>query len=132
VLLELEVEAVLAEDLAVLTGDLARQVPVVDLEGLRDLAAEAGREADEAGAVAREVLAIDPRLVVVAVDVGVGDEPAQVPIADGVAGQQDEVKGLAVRLASLSVIDRRATYVSTPMIGLMPLFRAAWKKATAP
>ena len=41
VVLELEEEAVLAEDVAVLAGDDAGQLPVVDLEGLGDLAAEA-------------------------------------------------------------------------------------------
>ena len=49
----------------------------------------------------REVLAVDPRLVVVAVDVGVGDEPAQVPVADEVLGEQDQVEGLGVGLALL-------------------------------
>ena len=42
VVLELEEEAVLAEDVAVLTGDLAGELPVLDLERLGDLAAEAG------------------------------------------------------------------------------------------
>ena len=81
VVLELEEEAVLAEDVAVLAGDVAGQLPVVDLERLGDLAAEARRQPDQALAVPGEVLAVDPRLVVVAVDVGVGDEPAQVLVA---------------------------------------------------
>ncbi len=46
VVLELQEEAVCAEDLLVLAGDVAGQLPVVDLEGLGRLAAEAGREAD--------------------------------------------------------------------------------------
>ena len=45
VVLELEEEAVLAEDVAVLAGELAGELPVVDLERLRDLAAEAGATA---------------------------------------------------------------------------------------
>ena len=51
---------------------------------------------DQALAVAGEVLAIDARLVVEAVDVGVGEQPAQVAVADEVGGQQDHVERLAV------------------------------------
>ena len=69
VVLELQEEAVLAEDVAVLAGDLARLLPVVHLERLGDLAAKAGRQPDQALAVPGEVLVVDPRLVVVAVDV---------------------------------------------------------------
>ena len=64
-----------------------------------DLAVEAGRQADQALRVPGEVLAVDARLVVVAVEVGVGDEAAQVPVAGPVLGQQDEVVGLGVGLA---------------------------------
>ncbi len=46
-----------------------------------------------------EVLAVDARLVVVAVEVGVGDDAAEVPVAGPVLGQQDEVVGLGVGLA---------------------------------
>ncbi len=101
VVLELQVEAVLAEDVAVLAGEVARQLPVLDLERLGDLARQARRQPDQALAVRGEMLAIDPRLVVVAVDVGVGDEPTQVPIADEVGRQQDQVEGLGVGLALL-------------------------------
>ena len=51
--------------------------------------------------MAGEVLAVDPRLVVVAVEVGVGDEAAQVLVADPVLGQQDQVERLGVGLALL-------------------------------
>ena len=44
VVLELEEEPVLAEDVAVLAGDLAGEVPVLRLERLGDLAAEAGAD----------------------------------------------------------------------------------------
>ncbi len=101
VVLELEVEVVLAQDLAVLPGHMAGQLPVLDLERLGDLAAQTGRQADQALAVLREVLAVDARLVVVAVDVGVGDEAAQVLVAGVVLGQQDQVEGLGVGLALL-------------------------------
>ena len=46
-----------------------------------------------------EVVAVDARLVVVAVEVGVGDDPAQVAVAGPVLGEQDEVIGLRVGLA---------------------------------
>ncbi len=59
------------------------------------------RTARRAPRVARQVLAVDPRLVVVAVEVGVGDEPAEVPVADEVLGQEDEVERLGVGLALL-------------------------------
>src|SRR5688572_2842583 len=81
VLLELEVEVVRTEDVAVASGDRAGEVPVVDLERLGDLAAEAGAEADEALAVPGQVLLVDAWLVVVAVDVSVGHEAAQVLVA---------------------------------------------------
>ena len=101
VVLELEVEAVLPEDVAVLAGEVAGQLPVLDLERLGDLAGQARRQPDQPLAVPGEVLAIDARLVVVAVDVGVGDEPAQVPVADEVLGEEDQVEGLGVGLALL-------------------------------
>ena len=101
VVLELEEEPVLAEDVAVLAGDLAGELPVVDLEGLGDLAAQARRQPDQPGAVARQVLAVDAGLVVVPVEVGVGGEPAEVLVARPVLGEQDQVEGLAVGLALL-------------------------------
>ena len=81
VILHLQEEAALPEDVGVVAGDGARQVPVIDLQGPRDLAVQARREPDEPFAVLREVLAVDPWLVVVAVDVGIGDEPAEVSVA---------------------------------------------------
>ncbi len=48
VVLELEEEVARTEDLAVLAGDVPGEVPVVDLERSRDLAAEAGGQPDEA------------------------------------------------------------------------------------
>ena len=101
VVLELQEEAILAEDVAVFAGELAGQLPVVGFERLRDLAAKAGGQPDQPLAMSGEVVAIDARLVVVAVDVGVGDESAEVPVADEILGQQDQVEGLGVGLALL-------------------------------
>ncbi len=85
----------------ILAGQLAGQLPVLDLERSRDLAVEAGRQSDQALAVAGEVLPVDAWLVVVAVDVRVGDEPAQVQIAGPVLREEDEVERLGVGLALL-------------------------------
>ena len=101
VVLELEEEPVRAEDVAVLAGQLAGELPVLDFERARDLAVEAGRQADQAFAVPGEVLAVDARLVVVAVDVRVRDEPTQVQVAGPVLGEQDQVERLGVGLALL-------------------------------
>ena len=99
VVLDLEVEAVRPEDVRVAARELPGRGPVVVLECARDLTVQAGREPDEARAVLGEVVAVDPRLVVVAVDMGIGDDPAEVLVAGPVAGQQDQVEGLRVRLA---------------------------------
>ncbi len=53
------------------------------------------------GAVAREVVAVDARLVVVPVQVGVGGQAAQVLVALPVLREQDQVERLAIRLAVL-------------------------------
>ena len=98
-ILQLQEEVVRGEDVAVLAGELARQLPVVDLESLGDLAAEAGRKTDQALRIPGQVLAVDPGLVVVALEVGVGDEATKVLVAIPVLGQQDEVERLAVGLA---------------------------------
>ena len=101
VVLQLQVEAILAEDVAVFAGELAGQLPVVGFERLRNLAAKAGGQPDQPLAMSGEVVAIDARLVVIAVDVGVGHEPTEVPVADEILGQQDQVEGLGVGLALL-------------------------------
>ena len=48
VVLHLQEEVAGAEDVAVLAGQAPREVPVLHLERARDLAVEAGREADQA------------------------------------------------------------------------------------
>ncbi len=47
VVLDLEEEVARPEDVAVRPRQAARQLPVLDLERARDLATEAGREADQ-------------------------------------------------------------------------------------
>ena len=81
VVLQLKEEALAAEDLLVDAGRLAGQVPVVHFESLGDLAAQAGRRADQALRVAGQMLVVDAGLVVVALEVSVGDQPAEVLVA---------------------------------------------------
>ena len=99
VVLHLQEEVVRAQDVAVLAGQVAGELPVIHLEGARDLAVEARRQPDEALRVAGQVLAVDARLVVVAVEVGVGDDAAEVLVAGPVPRQEDQVVGLGVGLA---------------------------------
>src|SRR5450759_3975943 len=101
VVLELQEEVALAQDLAVLAREPASGLPVVDLERLRDLPAQAGGHPDQPLAVPGQVLPVDPRLVVVALEVGVCHEPAQVPVAHQVLGKKDEVVRLGVGLPLL-------------------------------
>jgi hypothetical protein len=101
VVLQLQEEVVLPEDVAVLARQVPGELDVVALERLRDLAAEAGRHPDEPRGVAGQVLAVDPRLVVVAVEVRVRHEPAQVAVAGQVLREQHEVEGLGVGLPLL-------------------------------
>ncbi len=82
--------------------DPPRRLPVVGLERPGDLAVQARGQADEPGTVLGKVVAVDARLVVVAVDVGVGDDAAEVLVARPVLRQQDEMEGLGV-LAPLPV-----------------------------
>ncbi len=99
VVLEFQEESILAEDVAVLPGDLAGQVPVVHFERLGDLAAEASGARDQASGIARQDLVVDSGLVVVALEVRVGDEPAEVLVALPALAQQDQMVGLRIRLA---------------------------------
>ena len=57
----------------------------------RELALEAGRHADEAAGVGGQQLFVDPRPVVEALEVALGDELAEVAVAGLVLDQEDEV-----------------------------------------
>src|SRR5439155_521504 len=84
-ILELEEEPVLAQDLGVLAGHAAGEVPVLDLERARDLAIQAGRQADQAEAVE----ALRARLVDEVGDASEAVEEAEL----GVGVEVDEVVG---------------------------------------
>ena len=109
VVLELEVEAVRPKMSRYSPASRRATSQSLGLERARDLAVEAGRQADQALAVAGEMLAVDAGLVVVAVDVRVGDEAAQVLVAGPVLASRIRWKGWASALPSLSRIERRAT-----------------------
>ena len=91
VILELEEEVVATKDVGVLTSDTPSRFGVVDLECAGDLAAQAGRQADEALAVACQQLTVQARLVVVAVQVRRGDDATEVLVAGPVLGEEHEV-----------------------------------------
>ena len=112
VILHLKVEAVFAEDVAVAPRKRTRMLPVINLKGTRDLAVQAAGESDQPLRILREVLKVDARLVVHAVEVRVGDETAEVAVARCVRGEQDEVKGLLVCLPLL------VTHATTRNVGL--------------
>ena len=87
VILHLKVEAILAEDVAVAPRKRTRMLPVINLKGTRDLTVQAAGESDQPLGILREVIKIDARLVVHAVEVRVGDETTEVAIANCVGGE---------------------------------------------
>ena len=89
--LYLDVEVFPPEDVGQATGcGLGLVLTPLNQVG-RHLAVEAGREGDEALMVLGQVVEIGPRLVVEAVDVGVGHDLEQILIAVVVLGQQNKV-----------------------------------------
>ena len=91
VVLHFEEEVVLAEHVRVFVGEAAGVVVLVGQEGFVDVAAQAGRQRDQAFGVAREQVLIDARLVVEAVEVAGGDQVDQVAVAFLVFAEQDQV-----------------------------------------
>ena len=87
VILHLKVEAILAEDVAVAPRKRTCMLPVINLKGARDLTVQAAGESDQPLGILREVIKIDARLVVHAIEVRVRDEAAEVAIADCVGGE---------------------------------------------
>ena len=87
VILHLKVEAILTEDVAVTPRKRTRVLPVINLKGTGNLTVKAAGESDQSLGILREVIKINARLVVHAVEVRVGDEAAEVAIADCVGGE---------------------------------------------
>ena len=78
VLLDLDEEVPVAQDGPIAVGGLRRALLVALAQALQDLAPEAGRGADEPLRVLRQQLLVDPRLVVVAVEVRGGRQGQEV------------------------------------------------------
>ena len=89
--LDLEEEGVGLEDVAVLAGHAPGAVVIALPEEARDLAAQAGGQADQPLGVLAQQRLVDARVVVEALGEGLGGEQPEVGPALGVPGQQDEV-----------------------------------------
>ncbi len=87
---ELDVEGPVAARMAP-GGDL-RPLAVAHQEAPRDLARAAARERDEALGVLLEQRLGEPRHALGPVEIRAGDEPAEAPVARGVASEQHEVR----------------------------------------
>ena len=90
------------------------------MQGLVDVAAQAGRHRDQTLGVPREQVLVDARLVVEAVQVPGRDQLDEIAIAFLVFAEQDQVV-VAVRCRRVFLWPCCATYTSQPMTGWMPL-----------
>ncbi len=88
VILELDEEAVRAEDAEVVLGDGAGGRAVAAQQGLGDFAAEAGGSADQAGGMGGEYFAVNAGFVVEALGVADAGELDEVVVASAVLGEQ--------------------------------------------
>ena len=91
VVLDLEEEVLAAEDLEVFAHERVGALHIVLQDGARNLAGDAGREADDALVVLAQEVLVDARLVVHALDVGQRDELDEVAVARLVLREQDQV-----------------------------------------
>ena len=89
--LDLHEVVVAAEDFLVPAGGGAGAAGLVGGEQARDLGVEAPREREQPLGVGREQLPVHTRLVVIALEVGRGDEPDQVAVAGEVPHEHGEV-----------------------------------------
>ena len=91
VVLQLQVEVLRPKRLLEPVNRLARPRQLVPLNGFRDFACQAAGERNQALLVRRQQFLVDARLVVVALQVGLGGELDQVLVAGFVFGQQNQV-----------------------------------------
>ena len=94
--LQLEQVVVGAQDLHMLPGDRVGCAHVAAQDGLGQLAADAGAQTDQALAVLGEQLLVDPRLVVVPLELRAAHQRDEIAVAGGVTCEQNEVVGIAV------------------------------------
>ena len=125
---ELDEEVARPEHRGVLPGRLFGLLGQAAAEPDRDLALETGREPDEAPGVGGQELLVDPGPVVEALEVALGDEPAEVPVPGLVLDEEDEVvvmdvggrPGLLVEAALRGDIDLAAEDgLDAPGLGLL-------------
>ena len=91
VVLDLEEEVLAAKDLEVFAHERVGVLHVVLQDSARNLAGDAGREADDALVVLAQEVLVDARLVVHALDVGQRDELDEVAVARLVLREQNQV-----------------------------------------
>ncbi len=91
--LKLEEEIPFAENIAQIVSRLARHLVTVGSQRHRHLTPQAGGKPNQAVGVPRQQVLIDPRLVVVTLDIGGGRELHQVAVAALVFAEQDEMVG---------------------------------------
>ncbi len=91
VVLQFQEEILLPEQVGVFVGEPARVVVTIGEQRFVDVAAQAGRERDQALGMAREQVLIDARLVVEAVEVTGGDQLDEVAVAFLVFAQQHQM-----------------------------------------
>ena len=116
---------VVAEEVLVPLRDALRLVHAVRVDGARHFARDAGGGADDPLMVLFEQVVVDARVVVEAVDVGLGDEAHEVVVAGEVLREEDQVvaplvlvarrvvaRGGDVRLAAEDRLDLRKVAVA--------------------
>ena len=91
---------------------------------LGNIAADAGRGADQPLPMLRKQIIIDPRLIVEAVDEGFRGEPHQVLVAYLILGQQDQMPVFPIHLRILEGISPGRYVGLNPDDGLDPLLLA--------
>ncbi len=104
VVLHFEEEILGAEDVAILVRHAPRIVVLVGKQSLRNVAAQAGRHADQALGMRGQQVGIDARLIVEALQVGGGHQLDEIAIPFLVFAEQHQVVvaiGIAARLVSL-------------------------------
>ena len=104
--LHLKVETLLAEDFAITSSKISRMLPVIHLKCARNLAVQATGKSDQPLRVLRQVIKVDARLVIHAVEVRIRYKATKVAIAGRVGGEQDKMEGL---LIGLPLLIRHAT-----------------------
>src|SRR5208337_5512001 len=96
VVLNFDEEVSLAEGLVVPHGELLGLTLAVGEQKLRELGADAPRQADQSIAVLGEDLLVYPRFVVITFEIRSRRQPKQVAKTVAVTGQQGQVIGIAL------------------------------------